>query len=75
MSVIKECRKRYLKAELELFPKAVVATLGCKAKHRLRFLNTLPLNAFHPSPPGCNMKKAIPSWNALGLEFRQLMAK
>jgi len=64
ISVGHECRARYLEAQLNLFPNAVVVALGSKARHRLAGWPSV-MSAFSVAPPGCNRKAARPSWDAV----------
>jgi uracil-DNA glycosylase len=57
----RECRARYLEAELALFPGALVVALGGKAQKRLAGLSGV-VKAFAVAPPGCNFRGARESW-------------
>lgn len=58
------CAERYLRAELEMLPKAMVVAFGTKAKEYVRRLKIEPehLEATALAPPGANHKAARPSW-------------
>jgi len=57
------CGERYLISQLELFPSAVVVTLGTKASDRLTTLGVKGfVSAWSVAPPGCNRKEAADSW-------------
>jgi hypothetical protein len=60
----RECRARYLEAQLRLFPNAAVVALGRKAQQRLRGWPDVH-HAFSVAPPYCNRKNARESWNAI----------
>lgn len=62
--VARECRRRYLEPQLRLFRNAVVAALGGKAQGRLKGWPDL-IGAFAAAPPGCNQRRARPSWDAI----------
>jgi hypothetical protein len=59
--VEKACR-RYILAQLALFPKARVVALGGKARQRLRAAGVHFVAAYAASPPGCNFAGARQSW-------------
>ena len=63
-SVSHECRTRFLQPQLALFPNAVVAALGRKAQDRLRGVPGV-IPAVAAAPPGCNLRDAKPSWQAI----------
>lgn len=65
-----ECGRRYLTAQLDLFPNARAVALGGKARDRMTRLGIDFVHAFSAAPPGCNMKGALPSWEraVAGLE-------
>lgn len=65
----RECRSRYLEAQLRLFPDALVVALGRKAQARLRGWPGV-LDAYSIAPPGANFKHARPSWDAVIAEYR-----
>lgn len=65
----RECRTRYLDAQLDLFPGATVVALGGKAQQRLRGRRDV-LHAFAVAPPGCNRREAWPSWESIAARFR-----
>jgi hypothetical protein len=67
----RECRVRYLEAQLQLFPHALVVALGSKARYRLRGWPNLQ-TAFSVAPPGCNRQAARPSWDAVAAIVRAL---
>lgn len=64
-AVGRECRMRYLEAQLELFPNAHVVALGGKAQQRLRNWPKNVHPAYSVAPPACNYKPARPSWDAI----------
>jgi hypothetical protein len=64
-AVTRACRDRYLGAQLNLFPDAVVAALGSKARDRMRGLPREFVEASAVAPPGCNHKGASESWQAI----------
>ena len=64
------CGQRYLLAQLELFPAALVVALGSNAQTRLRALGyTAFFSAFAVAPPGCNRREARASWELIPLEL------
>jgi hypothetical protein len=66
VGVEKTCVTNYLLEEIRLFPNAVVCVLGGKAKKRLEKVGFDQfVAAFSAAPPGCNYKKALPSWEKL----------
>ncbi|MCK9554399.1 hypothetical protein M0R36_01065 [bacterium] len=70
-SIERFCCENYLLKELDLFPKAVIATLGTKATNRLiRYRPSSSfMSAYSVSPPGCNKKKiALESWKKIANE-------
>ena len=62
--VARECRTRFLEPQLALFPNAVVAALGAKARDRLRGVPGV-IPAIAAAPPGCNRRDAKASWQAI----------
>lgn len=71
-AVTSECGKRYLAAQLELLPQALVVALGSKAQKRLRSIGfTKFLSAFAVAPPGCNFSGAQESWALIPIELRR----
>ena len=60
-SVKRECRARYLEAQLALFPRAVVVALGRKAERRLAGIPGVVV-AGSVAPPGCNRPDVRESW-------------
>lgn len=55
ISVVRECGARYLHVQLAMFPNALVAALGNKAKDRLRSCGVSEFFAAGAiAPPGCN---------------------
>jgi hypothetical protein len=60
--VHRECRRRFLEAQLGLFPRALVVALGGKAQRRLRDWPGV-VGAYAVAPPGCNLRAARPSWD------------
>lgn len=69
LRVTKECRSRYLDAQLALFSAATVVALGQKAQRRLNGRVDV-LNAVAAAPPGCNRAGARESWEAVARIFR-----
>jgi hypothetical protein len=66
-----ECGRRYLAAQFELLPHALVVALGSKAQKRLRSIGfTKFLSAFAVAPPGCNFSGAQESWTRIPIELR-----
>jgi hypothetical protein len=63
--VARACRERYLGAQLNLFPNAVIAALGAKARDRMRGLPRPFIEAAAVAPPGCNFNGARESWQAI----------
>jgi len=63
-SAARECRRRYLDPQLALFPNALVAALGAKARDRLRGVPGV-IPAVAAAPPGCNRPDAKASWQAI----------
>jgi hypothetical protein len=67
-----ECGRRYLAAQLELLPRALVVALGRKAQQRLCSISfTKFLPAFAVAPPGCNFPGAQESWDRIPIELRR----
>lgn len=65
------CGRRYLLAQLRLFPKALVVALGAKANERLLALGyTKFIAAGSVAPPGCNRRSARDSWERVSIELR-----
>jgi hypothetical protein len=69
-AVSRECRARYLEAQLRLFPKATVVALRTKAQQRLRRWPNL-VSAYSVAPPGCNHRRARKTWNAIPESLRR----
>ena len=67
--VAQECRSRYLEPQLKMFPNAVVASLGAKARDRLQGIPGV-LAAVAAAPPGCNRREARPSWQAIAAQVQ-----
>ncbi len=68
MSVVDECGHRYLRAQLELFPNAVIGALGGKAFERIQRLKLkerVIINAWAAAPPGCKRPPAKISWQPI----------
>lgn len=63
-SAWRECRRRCLEPQLALFPNAVVAALGAKARDRLEGVPGV-VAAVAAAPPGCNRPEARASWQAI----------
>lgn len=67
------CGNRYLRAQLEIFSKALVVALGGKAQERLRAIGfTSFISAYAVAPPGCNRHEARASWDQIPLELQRL---
>lgn len=67
------CGQRYLRAQLQLFPKALVVALGSKAQSRLRKIGFSSfVSAYAAAPPGCNRPEALTSWQQIPLALRKL---
>jgi hypothetical protein len=62
-AVERECRTRYLEAQLALFPGAVIVALGGKAERRLAGIPGV-VAARSVAPSGCNRRDAKESWAA-----------
>ncbi|MBP0463311.1 hypothetical protein J5Y09_05265 [Roseomonas sp. PWR1] len=56
------CAETYLAAQISLFPRAIVAAFGGKARRNLERLGIPHIGAFALAPPGCNQRAARPSW-------------
>ena len=66
------CGRRYLLAQLALFPDALVVALGSKARHRLRAVGVMDfIDVWAAAPPGCNNAKAPESWKRITVELEQ----
>lgn len=66
------CGKHYLRAQLELFPKALVVALGGKAEARLKALRVVNfMRAYAAAPPGCNSHQAQQSWKQIAKELQR----
>ena len=63
-SAWRECRRRFLEPQLALFPNAVVAAVGAKARDRLVGVPGV-IPAVSAAPPGCNLPGAKASWQAI----------
>jgi hypothetical protein len=59
--VKRECRARYLEAQLSMFPGAVIVALGKKAERRLTGIPGVVI-AGSVAPPGCNRPEVRKSW-------------
>jgi hypothetical protein len=67
-----ERARRYLLPQLRLFPRAAVIALGGKARRRLEAAGYRAVaHAFPAAPPGCNYRKARPSWEAAAAWARE----
>ena len=65
------CGERYLKAQLGLFPDALIVTLGRKAQRRLRQLGLDgAFAAWSVAPPGCNRPEAHEFWMQIAIELK-----
>ena len=64
-AVVRNCVERYLDRELALFPNAVVASLGGKARNRMKALQRRYIRAGSVAPPGCNQRKVREPWKAI----------
>jgi len=67
------CRRRYLDAQLALFPRATVVALGHKARKRLAGRPEV-IRAFAVAPPGCNFHGAQESWHEVARVVRSRAA-
>jgi hypothetical protein len=56
------CAETYLAAQVALFPNAIVAAFGGKARRDVERLGIAHIGAFALAPPGCNQRAARPSW-------------
>jgi hypothetical protein len=56
------CAREYLLPQIEILPNAAVVLFGGKAQRRIGRLLPDALRVFALAPPGCNQKKARPSW-------------
>jgi hypothetical protein len=66
------CGRRYLLAQLALFPHALVVALGGKARDRLRAVGVRDfIDVWAAAPPGCNNPKAHESWKRVPVELEQ----
>jgi len=72
--VARACRARYLEAQLDLFPNAVIAALGGKARRRLAGYDREVIPAIAAAPPGCNRAGARDSWEAIAKQVRARMS-
>ena len=71
-SVSTACGRRYLLAQLALFPQAVVVALGDKAQKRLRDLGVSHFISVRAvAPPGCNRKEAPEFWKQIPIELER----
>jgi uracil-DNA glycosylase len=59
----RQCRSRYLEAQLALFADASIIALGRKAQDRLAGIPGV-IPAWAAAPPGCNRREAPASWEA-----------
>ncbi|RBP27125.1 hypothetical protein DET50_11555 [Marinobacter pelagius] len=68
----RNCGTRYLLPQLELLNHCVIVALGAKARDRMRALG---IESFIPAvaaaPPGCNLKEAKSSWQAIADEIHR----
>jgi len=71
IAIGRECRSRYLEAQIRLFPNAIVVALGSKAQYRLRGWPNV-VSAYAVAPPGCNRARARPSWDRAIARFHDL---
>lgn len=72
-SITRYCGNRYLSAQIELFPSALVVAMGNKAKKRLEtigFTNYIKVSS--PAKPEGNKSKAKESWKRIPEELRRL---
>jgi hypothetical protein len=70
-AVARECRGRYLEAQLALFPTALVVALGRKAQKRLAGHSNV-VEASTVAPPGCNIfPGARASWDKIARLVRK----
>jgi hypothetical protein len=71
--VSKECRDRYLRRQLALFPRARIVALGGKAQRQLARCDVPFVSAWAASPPGCNRPAARESWKHSVANLRRAM--
>lgn len=64
------CVDSYLSKQLDLLPQAVIATLGGKARDRVRRLEHEVISASAAAPPGCNFRGAKESWEQIAAEVQ-----
>lgn len=68
----RNCGYRYLLPQIKLLNHCVIAALGAKARDRMRAIG---IESFIPAvsaaPPGCNIKKARSSWQAIADEIHK----
>lgn len=68
----RNCASRYLAPQIELLNRCVIAALGSKARDRMRAIG---IKSFIPAvaaaPPGCNLKHARASWQAIADEIHR----
>ena len=78
----KACAQMYLKTQLDLLGGRPILALGTKAENRIRRLarwipdlaeRLFPARA--ASPPGCNRKDALSSWQEAAANARELMSQ
>ena len=66
------CGRRYLTAQLALFPQAFIVALGGKARDRMHSLGVYGfLPVWSVAPPGCNNPKASESWKRIPIEMHR----
>ncbi len=68
-TVARACRARFLEAQIEFFPNAVVVALGGKAANRLKGLRFIAAGSI--APPGCNQPAVRSSWEQATAEVRR----
>ncbi len=69
----RECAERFLAKQLELLKDRPVIALGGKAQRRAKPYSSNLIKAYSVAPPGCNFKKARPSWEVAARQARQLI--
>ena len=64
------CARDYLRAQLDLLPRAVVVGFGAKAQAYLRALGAAHVGAYALAPPGCDRRAARAGWEAAAAAIR-----
>jgi len=72
IEIERSCADRYLRRQLELFPKALIVALGSKSGNRLRRIGVIDFESAHAfGKPGCYQTAAYPSWVRIGNILQQ----